>query len=292
MTDDNNSRHLSVPAGAALLALGAGLGLGFDEVVAHVGSLDALAPHAHLVTIGAIWILAVTGGLMLAFAVRRSFARDQARTRARRALRASRVSLVTIVALLAALRIGAPYVIEAAFDDALGALPEHWGSVQDIDLALYRGRYTIHDLNVLERNTGIDRPVIALERTDIELDWKRLLDGEIDAVVALEGPRFSIVKNARAVQTGDRPALREQLLAFVPLDISRFTVRHGRFRFVDETSSPRVARARGCTVVGLDGGARSRELDRPWHSATRPVSRWDTTPHRATHALRADGWSA
>lgn len=233
-------RWMSLSIALLLIATSAGVGLFFDDVVRGALAVDAVAAHAHVLTVGLVWGAAAMAALLVTVVVRSHFVDGRGISRTRRAARATRFTIGLVVATLLTLRVGAPYFLEAVFDDALGTLPDHWGSVQDVDLALYRGRYTAHGLVVLERNADTDHAVLALKRTEVELDWDRLLDGEIDAVVALTGPRIAIVKTKTTLQTGESPALRKLLLDFVPLDISRFTVDGGRFLFVDETASPRV----------------------------------------------------
>src|SRR5690606_38457217 len=87
--------------------------------------------------------------------------------------------LFALLLVLIAFRLYLPTLVKNYVNKVLADLPGYYGHVEDIDIALIRGAYVINELylNKVEAETQI--PFINLPKTDISIEWKSLLKGEI-----------------------------------------------------------------------------------------------------------------
>ncbi|HEX6242000.1 MAG TPA: hypothetical protein VFZ61_13920 [Polyangiales bacterium] len=81
--------------------------------------------------------------------------------------RALRWSLLGFVVIVIAARIAAPYVIERVVNDKLATLEGYTGSIDDVDLSLWRGAYQVEGIRI-DKSTGkVPVPFLAIERLDL-----------------------------------------------------------------------------------------------------------------------------
>ena len=83
--------------------------------------------------------------------------------------------------LLAAALIGArlylPVWATGYVNRTLENIPGYTGSISDVDIHLYRGAYTIHDLKLFKKSKGIPVPFLDFKSSDLSIQWGALLDG-------------------------------------------------------------------------------------------------------------------
>src|SRR5690606_249147 len=113
--------------------------------------------------------------------------------------------------------------------------------VEDIDIALIRGAYVINELylNKVEAETQI--PFINLPKTDISIEWKSLLKGEIVSEIILAEPTVNFVQEdqeGEEAATGDDWS--EALTDLVPIKINRLEMHDGKFSYIVAGSEPAI----------------------------------------------------
>ena len=153
------------------------------------------------------------------------------------------IGLGIFIALLVAARVAAPYVIERVVNAKLAAMPEYYGHIEDVDLALWRGAYQFDGLRIVKRNAGREaEPLLAIPETDIMVDWKALLHGTISSRVRLMAPRVNFVaaKTKKASTTEPPTSIGQTLHELVALEINKFEVVNGRLSYLDERETPKV----------------------------------------------------
>ncbi len=153
------------------------------------------------------------------------------------------VVAIAVVALLVALRAAAPFAIEYALNERLlPDLGDYSGSVEDIDLALWRVAFRIEGLRV-EKAVGKDQvdfviaPVI-----DVSMSRRALMHGAIRAKAFLDRLEVNFVD---AEKPQDRQSGRGLDWQILPEDFLKFTleeleVRQAQIAFRNFTSNPPV----------------------------------------------------
>ncbi len=116
------------------------------------------------------------------------------------------------------------------------------GSVDDIDLHLYRGAYRIKGLLLQQTNDSISTPFVTIDTLDLSVDWEALLDGKITGEVILARPtlNFVIEKEGDQQQTGEDTDWVSTLEDLIPLNINRFKITDGTIHYKDPSVTPKV----------------------------------------------------
>ncbi len=153
----------------------------------------------------------------------------------------TKITLI-IIAVLVAIRIALPFVIVKYVNKVLGEIEGYTGSIDDVDLALYRGAYQIHGLNLFSVEKEIKTPFVAIETIDISVEWKALFEGSIVGEIILEKPvlNFAAGPGEEEVQTGEENDWTKTITDLIPLQINRFEINDGRIAYLDDYSEPKV----------------------------------------------------
>lgn len=154
-----------------------------------------------------------------------------------------KILLITVVVLVA-IRLALPYVILKYANNSLATVPGYRGHVENIDLAIIRGAYTIHSiyLNKVDTLTLKETPFFASSMIDLSIEWKALLKGEIVGEMVFDQPilRFTKDKVEPDEVRKDSSNLKQLLDDFMPLRVNRFEAKGGSIQFIDENSKPKV----------------------------------------------------
>src|SRR6185503_1767759 len=84
---------------------------------------------------------------------------------------------LVIIAVLGAARLALPWYLQRYVNRTIDQSPDYEGRVGDIDVHLYRGSYTIHDLKIQKRVHSVPVPFFESPRVDFSLDWDSLVHG-------------------------------------------------------------------------------------------------------------------
>jgi len=151
-------------------------------------------------------------------------------TRKRKAV----IVLLGVVVVLVAARVAMPYVVENFANDKLASLDSYDGHVGDIDIHLWRGAYSIDDIEIVK--TGASRPVpfFRSDRVDLSLEWRSLFRGSIVSEASFFGPELNLVKgNGEAdSQLGKEENWSARLEELFPFRFNTIEVTEGTVRFL------------------------------------------------------------
>lgn len=164
----------------------------------------------------------------------------QPRSRKRRI----RNTILIVVGVLLLIRIALPYVLLHVVNDRLAKVPGYYGHIDDLDLALMRGAYTIKlfDLQKVDSVSQERTPFLSAEAIDLSVEWKALFKGSVVGEVVISTPEIRFTKDAvepGAVQE-DTTSLGDLLGGLMPLQINRVKLNIGSLRFIDPTTTPKV----------------------------------------------------
>lgn len=149
--------------------------------------------------------------------------------------------LLIVVGILIIFRLCLPTIAKNYLNSVLADIPGYKGSIEDVDIALYRGAYVIKglELSILEAET--ETPFITLPQTDISVEWKSLFKGSIVSEIFLTNPEIIYV-----MEDQDEPVDAEAedwtkaLDDIVPLAINHFEIIDGKISFMVATTEPKV----------------------------------------------------
>jgi hypothetical protein len=156
--------------------------------------------------------------------------------------RATQIFILTIVALLIVGRLAMPYTIKHFVNKKLQQLPGYGGQIGDVDVHLYRGAYTIHDVDILKKTNKISIPFVAAKRVDFSVQWKELKHRAIVGEVELDHAQLNFVKGETKEQ--DQTKIDKSWVDVVqdlfPFKINRFEIRDSAVHYVDLARKPQV----------------------------------------------------
>jgi len=149
---------------------------------------------------------------------------------------------VSIVVLLITIRLLLPYVVKNYVNEVLAAIPGYYGQVEDIDLALWRGAYVIHGLNLNKVEAASQVPFFNVKKTDISVEWGALLNGKIVSEITLTAPKLIYVFEDQQGNTTE-PVVEDwskALTDLVPIAINHLEIKEGTAAFVQLTADPNI----------------------------------------------------
>ncbi len=160
--------------------------------------------------------------------------------------RYSRAVLLTIVGLavlLLAARIALPYVLRDAINKRLAAIPDYAGSVEQIDVSLWRGAYTIHRPVITKRSGEVKEPFFKADKIDFSLAWRELFSGRFVSDIEATKPMLTFVEApaAEGSQAGGSAQRWQDVIDDIfPITITYFRILDGEVRYIDQTADPKV----------------------------------------------------
>jgi hypothetical protein len=152
--------------------------------------------------------------------------------------------LLIVLAVLIVVRIILPYVVLHYANKSLANMKGYYGHIEDIDLAIIRGAYKIDSiyLNKVDTVTQKQTDFFSAEMIDLSIEWKALFHGSIVGELVFEKPKLKFSKDKVEPKDlrNDSTDFKKLLDDFMPLQVNRFEINHGRIQYVDQFSSPKV----------------------------------------------------
>ncbi|HEU5048418.1 MAG TPA: DUF748 domain-containing protein [Rickettsiales bacterium] len=125
-------------------------------------------------------------------------------------------------------------------NDVLHHIKGYEGSVQSIDIDLYRGAYRLNRLVINKKEGKIPVPFVAIRTADLSIQWGALLHGRIVSDAVLTGPVINFAVNKSAVQAGDDVDWTKPIRKLMPIDINHVRFADGKITYRDFSSTPNV----------------------------------------------------
>ncbi|MGN6480984.1 hypothetical protein [Luteibacter sp.] len=179
--------------------------------------------------------------------------------------------LLAVAIVLVVARIALPYIVLNQLNARLARMGSYAGHIEDIDIHLWRGAYSLDSLRITKVDGKIPVPLYDARRTDISLSWVALTRGHLRGKVEFIEPTLNFVdgKGEGDTQTGKGVDWRAQLRAIVPTRIDELRVVDGTVTFHNFVSSPKVdlkmtavnGTVTNLTNVERKGGSRVAHLD-------------------------------
>lgn len=148
-----------------------------------------------------------------------------------------------LLVLIIGFRIALPHILLRYVNRQLTHIEGYRGHVNDIDVSLFRGAYTIKGIRLDKVQGKIPVPFFAATSMDISIEWKALFHGMIVAEIEVEKPVLNFVKGPTEatsqtdISTNDWTEVVDNL---VPLKLNRFEIKEGEIHYRDYYSKPQV----------------------------------------------------
>lgn len=114
------------------------------------------------------------------------------------------------------------------------------GSVQDVDLHLWRGAYSIHGLELYQLGADGRYPALSIPRTELSVEWKALWHGAVVGAIVAYDPRISIIAGAQKKQARSSDELAKKVRELLPPRINRLELINAQVHFRDPIAKPEV----------------------------------------------------
>lgn len=149
--------------------------------------------------------------------------------------------LVLLAALLIGGRVYLPIWVTDYVNRTLENIPGYTGSISDVDIHLYRGAYTIHDLKLFKKSKGIPVPFLDFKSSDLSIQWGALFKGRLVGDVTLYSPTINFATGSTGnTQTGVETDWTKPIKELMPLDINFVEIRNGKIAYKDFSTKPEV----------------------------------------------------
>ena len=136
---------------------------------------------------------------------------------------------IAVAVLLVAARAALPLVLESYANRELRELENYTGAVDDVDIALVAGSYTLRQLRLDKRNGEVEQPFLTADSITAGLDWFALLHGEFVGDIRMVRPVLGFVDGRTEAedQFGIGPDWVERMNALLPFRINSFDIEDG-----------------------------------------------------------------
>ncbi|NKF24670.1 DUF748 domain-containing protein [Solimonas marina] len=150
--------------------------------------------------------------------------------------------VLVLVGALVLLRVLLPGWATGYLNRHLDQMGSYHGHLRDVDLHLWRGGYTIHDLIIVKRDGAVPVPLLKAPRIELSISWPALMLGGIVGEVEFWRPELNIVdgKSERDTQTGRGVDWRQRLESLLAIRLNEVDVHDGTLHFRNYHSQPAV----------------------------------------------------
>jgi uncharacterized protein DUF748 len=137
------------------------------------------------------------------------------------------------VAVIAA-RVALPYMVRDYVNRRLAELDGYGGSVGDVDMGLWRGAYTVDQIEIVRTGSGRHTPFFKSDRVDFSVEWHSLLHGSLVSEAHFYQPQLNLVqaRDERNSQLGTGEHWHERLEQLFPFHFNTVEVHQGVVTFL------------------------------------------------------------
>ncbi len=172
---------------------------------------------------------------------------------------------LSLAVVLLLLHLALPHLVLNYLNDKLADMGDYRGNVEDVDLAWWRGSYTIDGLVIEKKAEPVQAPLLTAESIDIGVSWRtlwneRALVGE----VILHQPHLNFIddEDADGDQTGEGVDWRDQVNEVIPFTLNEVRVENGQLSFRNFDADPPVhvyANAINASLYNLTNSANDEQ---------------------------------
>lgn len=124
----------------------------------------------------------------------------------------------------------------------LDRIPGYEANIEDVDVALWEGAYTIKGLHMWKREAKTKIPFVDIEAIKLSVEWKALLSGRVVSEIELEKPKINIENSGNSITTtpDSTAGWREQAEKLFPFEINRLYIHAGTLVYLEPNAQPPI----------------------------------------------------
>lgn len=156
------------------------------------------------------------------------------------------MALLIVALLLLALRAALPWIVTTYVNRTLNSLPGYEGHIAEVDIHLWRGAYSIHQVGIdkidITPSGRVQRsPMFYADAIDLSVEWGELFRGAIVGQVEFYRPALNIYAGpAKKEQRRAGDDFFTRLQELMPLNINRLAIIDGELHFRNHAADPNV----------------------------------------------------
>ncbi|MES2856281.1 MAG: DUF748 domain-containing protein [Bdellovibrionota bacterium] len=160
----------------------------------------------------------------------------------KRWIRKTEYWVVGLILALVIVRAVLPYAVKEYVNNVLDGIPGYYGYIEDVDLAIWRGAYSIDDMKFVKLNGDDQEPLFSADEIEISIDWAALFKGRLVTKIHLDEPalQFIVRKSEESSQTKVDKSWQDQIGKLYPFEINRLSFDNAVVRYKDETRTPKL----------------------------------------------------
>jgi len=150
------------------------------------------------------------------------------------------IALAVVAVLLVAGRAALPYLVRRNINARLASIPGYVGHVDQVQIHLWRGAYSLHGTGVSRMNGKVREPFFVARTIDFSVAWRELLHRKIVGDIVVDQLRLNFVQGStkETSQTDADRRWQKVVEDIFPIDITYLEVRDGVVRYIDNARHP------------------------------------------------------
>ena len=150
-------------------------------------------------------------------------------------------TVLVVAIVLVGARLAMPYAIRHYLNLVLAKNATYDGTIGEVDVSLYRGAYTVHEVNVKRRGAHSPVPFASVPTVDLSIEWGALFHRKLVGKVEFDAPELNFVGGSpEQRQTGTGGDWWTLVGKLFPVGLNRVEVRDGKIHFRNFQSHPPV----------------------------------------------------
>jgi len=143
------------------------------------------------------------------------------------------LALLSLVVVLGVARALMPWAVRDYVNRTLDRNQLYSGKIGPVQIHLWRGAYTIHDIQLSKTTGNVPVPFFSAKRVDFAVQWHNLVHGKIVGRVLMDQPEMNFVDSDTAAdsQTGAGGPWLEMIRDLSPFKINSAIFRDGSVHF-------------------------------------------------------------
>lgn len=150
--------------------------------------------------------------------------------------------ILSIIGVLIVARIILPYVVLHYANKELASLKGYYGHIDDIDISLYRGAYTIENLKLVKLDKKDTFDFVYAKNIDLAIEWRPIFHGELVGKVSIDSSVliYTQERNDWEDISKDTADFRAVMNSFMPITLNKLEAFNSTVKYVDLSSSPKI----------------------------------------------------
>lgn len=147
-----------------------------------------------------------------------------------------------MIVVLVGIRLALPSLLQREINRKLSEVPGYAGHVGRIGVHLYRGAYSLHQVEIRKEGGAVSQPFFSASVIDFSLAWGQLFHGKIVSKIFIDGGQVNFVKGPAEENSQLEVDRRWQdvVNAIFPIAITRLEIKDGLLHYLDTANTPKV----------------------------------------------------